>query len=362
MSSEPPDFRPKSPFGPGASDAPPRERAGAYAQLDKEVAAIGELPIENADVDLRSNAARQLASHAVDVRPEIGIKNWWKRRPVQLAIVFGVAALPSLYWLITSTAFRATAFGGFIGLWLALSSIWLVVVRFGLDRDRPRDMTLPALAAGCGALALAFGGVMAHYLRGEATAIAASNEVHEPGMREFLIAEAHGNGRFCALIALIGLPGALLGGLTLALVLGARRVATDAPEREAPVWVALSVSAFTIVIGFVTSVWAAVLPVEDAKNPREARVKEVADDFGAGNLKAACPELEAVLVPDYVTREVLDRELPGRVELAHRCTTLLIDDLPLGRACDAGLEKLLASETVKLAKAQERVRQACKTR
>jgi hypothetical protein len=128
------------------------------------------------------------------------------------------------------------------------------------------------------------------------------------------------------------------------------------------VWVALSVSAFTLVIGFVTSVWAAVLTVEDSKNPREARVVAVADDFKSGNLKAACPELEALLAPDFVSRELLDRELPGRAELAHRCITLHIDDLPLGKACDAAADKLLASETVKLAKAQERVRQACKTR
>ncbi len=355
MSSEPPNFGPKSPFGPGPpapapapAPAPKRvpEVAGAYAPLENAAAAIGGLATEK--------PTREIATHAVD--------KWWKRRPVQLAIVFGVAALPSVYWLITSTAFRATAFGGFVGLWLALSSIWLVVVRFGLDRERPRDMTLPALAAGCGALALAFGGIMAHYLRGEADAIAASNEVHEPGMREFLIAEAHGNGRLCALIALVGLPGALLGGLALALVLGARRVAKDAPEREAPVWVALSASALVLVVGFVTSVWAAVLPVEDSKNPREARVHEVARDFSSGNLKAACPELEAVLAPDFVPRELLDRELPARVELSHRCITLHIDDLPLGKACDAAADKLLTSETVKLAKAQERVKQACKAR
>ena len=349
MSSPPPDFRPpKVPtfgptnqFGPTASGPEPKPDP-----IAKAAAAIEGLPLEK--------PGRSLATHSED--------KWWKRRRIQLAIVFGVAALPSIYWLLTSTSFRATAFGGFFGLWLALASIWLSVVRFGLDRERPRDMTLPALAAGSGALALAFGGVMAHYLRGEADAIASSNEVHEHGMREFLIAEAHGNGRFCALIALIGLPGALLGGLSLALVLGARRVAKDAPEREAPVWIALSLSAFTLLIGFVTSVWAAVLPVEEVKNPREARVVEVADDFKSGNLKAACPELEAVLAPDFVPRELLDRELPGRVELAHRCVTLHIDDLPLGKACDAAAEKLLTSETVKLAKAQDRVKSACKTR
>ena len=153
MSSEPPNFGPKSPFGPGPpapapapAPAPKRvpEVAGAYAPLENAAAAIGGLATEK--------PTREIATHAVD--------KWWKRRPVQLAIVFGVAALPSVYWLITSTAFRATAFGGFVGLWLALSSIWLVVVRFGLDRERPRDMTLPALAAGCGALALVFGGAM----------------------------------------------------------------------------------------------------------------------------------------------------------------------------------------------------------
>ncbi|MBL8741913.1 MAG: hypothetical protein JNK04_12485 [Myxococcales bacterium] len=89
---------------------------------------------------------------------------------------------------------------------------------------------------------------------------------------------------------------------------------------------------------------------------------EVADDFKSGNLKSACLELEAVLAPDFVPRELLDRELPGRVELAHRCVTLHIDDLPLGKACDAAAEKLLTSETVKLAKAQERVKSACKAR
>lgn len=341
MSSEPPNFGPKQPFGPAA----PQASKPAHDPLAKAAAAIEPSPIEK--------AARAIAPHAED--------KWWKQRKLQLALAFGVAALPPLYWALTSSGFRATGFGGFVGLWLAFASMLVSAARMGLDRDRPRDLTLPAVAALSGALALAIAGIAAHYVRGEGAAIALSNEVHEPGMREFLIADAHANGRRCASIAFLGLPAALGGGLLLAAVLGARRVSKER-EPEGPVWVLLSLSAFTMVVGFVSAAWAFVLKVEDAKNPREARVHELAETFENGSLKKACPEFEEVLAPDYVTREVLDKELPGRVELAHRCITWHIDELPLGKACEAASDKLRESETVKLAKAEERIKQACKAR
>jgi len=362
MSSEPPNFRPKGLFGPQAP-APEAQKphAAAPVQAPAPVAPAGQSfaePKQPAQpIALPGPLDKALSTVPIHVD-----EPWWRSLRASLGVSLVLAALPPAYWVLTSTAFRATGFGGVVGLWLALVSLLAAGARFTLDRSHPRDLTLAAVSAGAGSLALSYAGVMAHRLRGEADAIILSNEVHEPGMREFLITEAHGNGRLCALIALIGLPGALLGGLSLALVLGARRVAKDAPEREAPVWVMLALSALGLVVGFVTSAWAAVLPVGDAKNPREARVVEVAEAFARNDMKAACGELEAVIAPSFVAVEILERELPQRVELAHRCITVRIDELPLGRACDPASEKLLATETVKLAKAQERVRQACKGR
>ncbi len=294
---------------------------------------------------------------------------WWKRpRARVVALVVG-AFLPAFYLLLTSASFRATGLGGFLGVALSTLSLLSLAARFALQRDRPRALGLSALAALAGGLALTVAGVLAHSLRAEADSISASNMVHEPGMREFLIAEAHGNGRSCALFGLLGLPGALLGGLSLALVLGARRAlagrpeAKDAPDaNEVPVWLALAGTAAFTVVGFVASVWAAVLTVEEVKNPREARLTAIADAASRGDLKNACDELEVVLAPAFVDKDLLEQKLPGRVELSHRCITLRIDQLPLGRACDAASDKLRDSETVKLAKAEERVKQACKGR
>jgi hypothetical protein len=157
--------------------------------------------------------------------------------------------------------------------------------------------------------------------------------------------------------------------LSLVLVLGSRRIAESAAklkgeksEPVGPVWVAIAACSGALVIGFVLDVWAALRKVEDAPNPREARLVAVRDAVDAGRWRAGCEELEVVLERDYVPRRMLEEKLPDHVELAHRCISHAIDDLPGGKSCDAAADALLESDIVRVANAKERVRSACKGR
>ena len=193
MSSEPPNFRPKGLFGPQAP-APEAQKphAAAPVQAPAPVAPAGQSfaePKQPAQpIALPGPLDKALSTVPIHVD-----EPWWRSLRASLGVSLVLAALPPAYWVLTSTAFRATGFGGVVGLWLALVSLLAAGARFTLDRSHPRDLTLAAVSAGAGSLALSYAGVMAHRLRGEADAIILSNEVHEPGMREFLITEAHGN-------------------------------------------------------------------------------------------------------------------------------------------------------------------------
>lgn len=283
-----------------------------------------------------------------------------------VGVFLGTLALP-LYLALASQGFRDAGVGAFIGLWFGLAAIATANLRLYLSKAHPTKVGLAALAAGLGACAILVASIFARWMHADATNVKESNEVLEAGMREYLIGEAQASGRAVALFGLVGIPGFILGALNLALVLGNRRIAESAARLKkqkgpssVPVWVALVGSSFVFLYGFFTDVYAVFLSVNRVPNPREKLVEELAQRLDKGELVKGCEELERTLSPTYVSESILDAKLPKRVTYAKKCVELQIDDLPIGSACKKASEKLLATETVRIADMKAEVRKACK--
>lgn len=289
-----------------------------------------------------------------------------KTRVVGVAVFLGTLALP-LYLALASQGFRDAGVGAFIGLWFGLAAIATANLRLYLSKAHPTDLGLAALAAGLGACSIVIASVFARWMHADATNVKESNEVLEAGMREYLVGEAQASGRAAALFGLVGIPGFVLGALNLALVLGNRRIAESAARIKkqksppvAPVWVALMGSSLLFLYGFFTDVYAIFLSVDRVPNPREKLVEQLAQRLDKGELVQGCEDLERTLSPTYVSESILDEKLPKRVEYAKKCAAMQIEDLPIGSACKKASEKLLNSETVRVAGMKDDVRKACK--
>lgn len=284
------------------------------------------------------------------------------------AVVLAALALPTLLTFKTAT-FRDAGVGAFVSLFFGILSLFGANARFLLIRSKPRALALSALAAGLGATAILVAAIAAHSMHGESELVRGSDVVYEPGMREYLAGAAQSRGRTIALFGLVGIPGFLIGTLNLALVLGARRIAETEARRKLqpfeptrPVWFAISAASAVFLIGFVLDVWAVFRPVDDRPNPRAEKLQAILDAADGGRWHEACEQLDVVLARGYVPEPLLDEKLPARVELAHRCIGRSIDDLPSGKACETAADKLLMTDTVRVARAKDRVRKACKGR
>lgn len=289
-----------------------------------------------------------------------------RSRAVAAGVVLGTLALP-LYLALASQGFRDAGVGAFIGLWFGLAAIATANLRLYLSKAHPTNVGLAALATGLGAGSILVASIFARWMHADATNVKESNEVLEAGMREYLIGEAQASGRAVALFGLVGIPGFILGALNLALVLGNRRIAESAARIKKqkgpsalPVWVSLVGSSIVFLYGFFTDVYAIFLSVDRVPNPREKLVEDLAQRLDKGELVKGCEDLERTLSPTYISESVLDEKLPRRAEYAKKCVELQIGDLPIGSACKKASEKLLATETVRIAGMKAEVRKACK--
>jgi len=82
------------------------------------------------------------------------------------------------------------------------------------------------------------------------------------------------------------------------------------------------------------------------------------EDLGHARLADGCTKLERVLAAG-TPRELVDVELPGVEEIAHRCVGHGIERLPKGMACVERAAVLANGATARLANAEGRVRAAC---
>ncbi|MFO0554913.1 MAG: hypothetical protein U0271_41435 [Polyangiaceae bacterium] len=291
-----------------------------------------------------------------------------REQAIGAAILVVAAAIP-IWIILSSPSARVAWVGTFFGMFGGLTSLALASIHFLRHQKDKRSFAFSAGSAGIAAVCLLIASISASSWRSEAASIEKSDAIFDPGMKEYTIGEAQHAGRIAGLYGLVALPGFLMGALGLAMVLGERRIAeTQArlkrttSEPATPVWLVLAGASILFVPAFFVDFWAIVRGVDRKDHPRLAKVKLVADAFKEGDMKAACDNLEPILVRDYIPANMLEEQLPGRVELAHRCITRMIDALPTGDACGPASKKLLDTEIVKLAHGQDRVQQACKGR
>jgi hypothetical protein len=309
-------------------------------------------------------AKKEGASAAGAAPAAKGPFKWTLAHVGAVLLVVAALALP-IYLAVVSPTVRAAGVGGFVGLFFGVLSAMVGLVRLVLTKRSPRALGLAALGASLGGAALLVAGLLAEAMRASAETLVAGDVAHEPGMREYLLAEASSGARTAALLGLVGIPGFIGGLLLLATVLGARRVAAsdpklklDKPEPSSRAWLAIVGAVALFLGGVVADIRAIAEPVTHAEHPHAAKLVAIADAQKKGDMAAACDGLEAALVPDYAPPALLDDKLPGRLELAHRCVGFRIDGLPK-EGCDAAAKTLAATETVKFAKAEERVAAAC---
>ena len=283
---------------------------------------------------------------------------------VAVGLVACALALP-IWIVVRSPAVLNAGVTGFVALFAAALSVLVGCLRLFLQSRKPTALGLAALTTLLAATGMIFAAAGGHLARAGAAEIAASDHALEPGLREFLVAEAQAGGRVSALLGLSNLVGFALGFVLLLLVVRARREGAPVVGAGTPATATGTVFAFlfggTVLVlgGLVGAVWAAALEVKEAPHPREIWMREAISAADRGDLATACDRLESILAGDVVPTYVLDAHLPGRVELAHRCVTHRIDGLPKGAACEAAAKKLAATETVALAGAKSRVGDAC---
>lgn len=334
------------------------------APTDKPAAAPAHKPTAPAEIVQKKHAA---AAEVVAPKAAPSKKPTWSIVHFGAVALVGLALVLPIYLVIESEPVRAAGPGGFVALFFAVLALLLALVRVLTMRKHPRALGLAALAAGFGAAALLFAALGAELARSSAEAIASSDVAHEPGMREYLIAEADGGARTAALLGLAGIPGFAGGLLLLAYVLGARRLGETDPKtkgdglKASRVWMALAGTVALFLVGAVTDVMAIAHPVREARHPHTAKLDAIAESRKNGDMTAACDGLEVALAPDYAPEKLFEEHLPGRLELAHRCVTHRIDALPKAD-CATAAKALAQTETVKLAKAEERVAAACEAK
>lgn len=178
----------------------------------------------------------------------------------------GIAALAlalPVYLEITSAAVRSASLGGFLAL--ALGSLALVTggLRWREWKRAPHEGALATWSALSGALGMLLGGAWGHWLRADAEAVRRSDIVLAPGAREALEEQAYAAGSMAGQLALVALPGALLGLFWLLTVIGARRMDATSALREgraAPrtglVWLAFGTGGVATVVALVVALWA----------------------------------------------------------------------------------------------------------
>jgi hypothetical protein len=283
-----------------------------------------------------------------------------------IGVVVGVIGLAvPTYLAVTFDSVRSAGVAGYFALFFGVVGFIAGVLALALHRKDPRGLLLPVVSSASGALALVVAGLGAWAMR--SVDPAALPDV-DAAMQAYVAGEAQGAARTVALLGLAGLPAFAIGFLSLAWVLGSRRLVQDEAKKkgETPpsipaVWAAVTGVSVLFLPGLGLSVVGAFSSVDRVAHPHEARLVETAAAANRGELKVACAGLEEALAPDFVPTSMLDEHLPkaDREELAHRCVTHHIDALPAGAACAQPSGALAATRTVALVGAAERVKNAC---
>ncbi len=331
------------------------------APTDKPAAPPAHKPTAPAELVQKKHDEAAKSSAGSGKKPTL---SWIHAGAVALVVISLV--LP-IYLVVESESVRAAGAGGFVAVFFAVLAALLALVRVVTMKKHPRALGIAALASTLGAAALLFAALGARLARASAESMAASDVAHEAGMREYLVAQADAGARTAALLGLAGIPG-FLGGLFLVVhVLGARRLGESDPKtkgdglKTSRVWLALVGSIALFVGAAVLDVIAIAHPVREAVHPHAAKLDAIAEAKKRGDMTAACDGLEVALAPDYAPEKLFEEHLPGRLELAHRCVTHRIDALPKSE-CSVAAKTLSQTETVRLAKAEERVAAACEAK
>lgn len=262
-----------------------------------------------------------------------------------------------------------TPVAGGLVVFLAALSLALALRGLLLRRRAPTSLSPALLAAIPAAAALALAGVLAFHERGSALESGPIGREHEAAMVAWEVGVAHGRARDLAVVGLAALPGFALALLGLYLALGSRRAArAAAPKDTAAVgvhrkavaagWAALLGAAAIVAAGLAVDALAIASPVEAPPHPRLADLAAVKEDLALARLDEACAKLERVLAAE-TPRELVDRELPGVEEIAHRCVGHGIDKLPKGLACVDKAAALANGATARLVHAEDRARAGC---
>ncbi len=287
-----------------------------------------------------------------------------------VALVLAVAA--SVAAPLQVSLIAATPVAGAAVAFLATLSLALSVRALFLRRRTPTGL-LPALVAAVpAALALAAAGFLAFHERSAVLEGGPIGREHEPAMIAWQVGLAQVRARDLALFGLSALPGFALAALALGLALGARRAAkakTASADAGTPAvsmhrqalaaaWGALLAACALVAAGLAVDALAIASPVEAAPHPRLADLAAVKEDLALARLGEGCAKLERVLAAG-TPQELVDRELPGAVEIAHRCVGYGIEKLPKGLACVEKAAALARGATARLAGAEARVGAAC---
>lgn len=283
-----------------------------------------------------------------------------------LAVVCGIAAAMRVPFV------AQTPVSGGLVVFLAALSLLLALRGLLLRRRAPSALAPSFIAAIPAAAALAAAGVLAFHERGSALESGPIGREHEAAMVAWEVGVAHGRARDLATIGLAALPGFALALLGLYLALGARRAARAAsPAGEAGTaavgahrkavaagWAALLGAAAFVAGGLAVDALAIASPVEAPPHPRLADLAAVKEDLALARVDEACTKLERVLAAD-TPKELVDRELPGVEEIAHRCVGHGIERLPKGLACVEKATALASGATARLVHAEDRARAGC---
>lgn len=255
---------------------------------------------------------------------------------------------------------------------LAALSLLLGLRALVLRRRAPTALMPALIAAIPAALALAAAGFLAFHERGSAQSGGPIGRELEPAMVAWQVGMAQVRARDLALFGLAALPGFAVAAAGLGLALGARRAAKAATAKEdaatpavaahrkalAAAWAALLAACALVAAGLAVDALAIASPVEAPPHPRLADLAAVKEDLAHARLADGCAKLERVLAAN-TPRELVDRELPGAVEIAHRCIGHGIEKLPKGMACVEKAAALAGGATARFATAEGRVRAAC---
>lgn len=352
--------RPPVELPPGSPPAP--APLGADAQKSDAQKPVAQSPSNPAasDASVKAAGAAPLALAPIVSKPKTPVDTGARAALVvtaALSAVLSVAAFASIADL------RASGLPGWLGVGLGSLSLSLGLVALVVRRKSPRKLGWPAAAALVGALACASSGLAAVAARAPAST---PEQDADPALRAWSVGEAQARARAGATFGAAGMAGAFLGLLGVWLGVRARqRARSAAPPANLGVesvplgFAALAGLGVLVVGGGGVDAWALGAEVKRIDHPHVAKLRVIRDAVHDGKLDGACEALETSLAPGYVPPDVLERELPGYREIAVRCVTLRIDALPKGLACATEAGKLGATETVRAASAEDRVKHAC---